>query len=76
MAGLPGAGKTEFTKTIIAESQIKVVRTKYYPFIMDGTMSHNITLNCILSCIRKGYLVKVTYIKQHPQLAWQFTKAR
>ena len=113
MAGLPGAGKTEFTKTIIAESQIKVVRidmdeiaeqiesytpqdadkfrlgasilqteifkkcrSKYYPFIMDGTMSHNITLNCILSCIRKGYHVKVTYIKQHPQLAWQFTKAR
>ena len=43
---------------------------------MDGTMSHNITLNYILSCIRKGYHVKVTYIKQHPQLAWQFTKAR
>ena len=113
MAGLPGAGKTEFTKTIISESKIRVVRIdmdeiaehiesyrpqeadkfrlgasilqteifnrckkEYYPFIMDGTMSHEITLNCIGACVRKGYHVKVTYIKQDPKLAWRFTKAR
>lgn len=113
MAGLPGAGKTEFTQKIITESNIKVVRIdmdeiathialykpenadkfRYgastlvsavfdkcahdkYPFIMDGTMSHDNTMQCISRCINKGYAVKITYIKQDPITAWHFTKAR
>ncbi len=113
MAGLPGAGKTEFTKTIIKELNIKVVRIdmdeiasmidtykpehadmfrsgatslqnsiyqkckkEYYPFIMDGTLSHETSMNCIKSLFNRGYAIKKVYIKQDPLRAWQFTKAR
>ena len=113
MAGLPGAGKTEYVRTIIRESGVKAVcidmddiasriegykpqeadlfrlsatilqneifdrtKAKYYPFIMDGTLASDITINCIRKAINKGYRVKIVYIKQDPAVAWRNTKER
>lgn len=113
MAGLPGAGKTEFTKSWIANSKLKVVRLDMdeiasqietysprkadkfrkaasallsrtydsvvkdgYDFIMDGTFGGQSAIQNIERAVKHGYKIKVIYIYQAPQIAWQYTIAR
>ena len=113
MAGLPGAGKTEFTQSLIKELGLKVVCIdmdeiathidKYDPlkadafreaatdllnavydrtlhrkvdFIMDGTFRSANSLRNIERAIEKGYAIKVFFISQEPEIAWEFTQAR
>lgn len=113
MAGLPGAGKTEFTKNLVNDLGLKVVRIDmdeiaaqidlYNPlqadafrpaatdllnavfdkvlqrkvdFIMDGTFRSGNSLPNIQRSLSKGYVVKVVYIYQEPDIAWSFTQAR
>jgi len=113
MAGLPGAGKTEFTKNLIDDLKLRAVRidmdeiaahiVKYDPmkadafreaatellnavldktlqrkvdFIMDGTFRTSHSLHNIERALKKGYVVKVFYISQEPEIAWDFTQDR
>lgn len=112
-AGLPGAGKTEFTvellkdiidhtlridmdeiaqqiegykpgladkfragASIILERIYDEVIKSHFDFVMDGTFSHPKAVSNIERALHKGYKIKLYYIHQEPQIAWQFTKDR
>lgn len=45
-------------------------------FIMDGTLSHQKSLNNIERALKHNYTIKIFYIFQDPKVAWQFTQAR
>jgi UDP-N-acetylglucosamine kinase len=113
MAGLPGAGKTEFTVELIkyiADAPLRIdmdeiakeiegykpqiaarfrkgastILGKIYDetvkkkidFVLDGTFSHSRALENIQRAIDHNYKVKIYYIHQSPEVAWQFTKDR
>jgi predicted kinase len=112
MAGIPGAGKTEFTENTIRESpglisiehdQLveyidgytpesyynyrkagSVLATRIfdeclrngYPFVFDGTLSHENGIKNINKCLKQGYDVLVIYIVQDTKMAWELTRAR
>ena len=112
-AGLPGAGKTEFTIELLKELADKPVRIdmdeiatlieNYKPeiadrfragasailariydeviknkidFVFDGTFAQSRALENLDRALKHGYNVKIYYIHQSPELAWEFTKAR
>lgn len=112
-AGLPGAGKTEFTiellkniidrpvridmdeiakliegykpevadkfragaSAILARIYDEIIKHKI-DFVFDGTFSQEKALQNLDRALRHGYTVKIYYIHQQPEIAWQFTKAR
>lgn len=113
MAGLPGAGKTEFTVNLLKESKLKAVRIDmdeiatqielYDPmqadafrpaatdllnavydkvlqrkvdFIMDGTFRSQNSLSNVARALSRGYVIKVFYLVQAPDIAWEFTQDR
>lgn len=112
MAGIPGAGKTEFTENTIRESpglisiehdqlveyidgytpeayynyrkagSVLVTRIfdeclrNGYPFVFDGTLSHENGIKNINKCLKQGYDVLVIYIVQDTTKAWELTQAR
>lgn len=113
MAGLPGAGKTEFTENLVDSLGLPVVRIDmdqiatqidgYKPeqahafreaatdimnavfdrvkhqkvdFIMDGTFRSDKAIRNVQHVLDKGYTVKVFYLHQEPDKAWEFTRAR
>lgn len=112
-AGLPGAGKTEFTVELIKGIDPKPLRIDmdaiaqliegYNPkiadkfrggasiilsriydevikhrinFVFDGTFSSDGAIRNLQRALSHGYKVKVYYIHQVPDIAWQFTKDR
>ncbi|OGL30335.1 hypothetical protein A3D14_02700 [Candidatus Saccharibacteria bacterium RIFCSPHIGHO2_02_FULL_47_12] len=112
-AGLPGAGKTEFTIELLKSIQdhtlrldmdeiakliegykpkiadrfragASIILDKIYDevlkarfdFVMDGTFAHDKAIANVTRAISKGYIVKVYYIHQVPNIAWKFTKDR
>ena len=112
-AGLPGAGKTEFTVELlkqIADTPLRIdmdeiaklidnyrsevadkfrggasaILAKIYDetiknkidFVFDGTFSQARALENLERALHHGYKVKVYYIHQLPEVAWQFTKDR
>ncbi len=112
-AGLPGAGKTEFTVELIKGIKPQPLRVDmdevarliegYSPksadqfrggasiilsriydeiikhkmnFVFDGTFSSEGAISNIKRALAHGYKVKVYYIHQLPEVAWQFTKDR
>lgn len=112
-AGLPGAGKTEFTQELAKEIRDNILRIDmdeiakliegYKPeiadkfrgaassilariydevlrhqidFLFDGTFSHTNALRNLDRALKYDYLVKIYYIHQEPEIAWQFTKDR
>jgi predicted ABC-type ATPase len=112
-AGLPGAGKTEFTIELIKSIEPKPLRIDmdeiaqliqgYKPkmadrfrggasiimsriydevvknkinFVFDGTLSSAGAISNIERALSHNYKVKVYYIHQVPNIAWQFTKDR
>ncbi len=113
MAGLPGAGKTEFTIELIKSLDPEPLRIDmdeiaqmiqgYRPeiadkfrggasaimnriydevvkkkinFVFDGTFSSASADKNLERALAHGYKVKVYYIHQLPEIAWQFTKDR
>jgi len=113
MAGIPGAGKTEFVRNlkvvkdkemiVIEHDQLvehidgyqaecyytfrkagSVLVTKlfdeclrhFYPFIFDGTLSHDTGFKNIEKCLKRGYEVIVIYIHQDVESAWKLTQDR
>jgi UDP-N-acetylglucosamine kinase len=113
MAGLPGAGKTEFTVQLIKSFEDEPLRIDmdeiaqmiegYRPeiadrfrggasaimsriydevvkkrinFVFDGTFSSANADKNLERALAHGYKVKVYYIHQLPEIAWQFTKDR
>lgn len=112
-AGLPGAGKTEFTvellkgvsnnpvridmdeiatliedykpeladkfragaSTILAKIYDEVIKNKK-DFVFDGTFAQDRALQNLERALHHGYQVKIYYIHQLPEIAWQFTKDR
>lgn len=113
MAGIPGAGKTEFVRNlqvaknkemiVIEHDQLveyiegyraecyytfrkagSVLVTKLfdeclkrgYPFIFDGTLSHDTGFKNIEKCLKHGYEVIVIYIHQDIESAWRLTQDR
>lgn len=112
-AGLPGAGKTEFTVELIKGLDPKPLRIDmdaiaqlidgYKPgvadkfrggasiilsriydevikkkinFVFDGTFSSGSAIENLERALKHGYKVKLYYIHQVPEIAWQFTKDR
>lgn len=112
-AGLPGAGKTEFTVELLKDILNKPLRIDmdeiarliegYKPeiadkfrggasailariydevlknkidFVFDGTFSQDRALQNLDRAINHGYTIKIYYIHQAPEIAWQFTKDR
>lgn len=112
-AGLPGAGKTEFTQELakdIRDDMLRIdmdeiakliegykpeiadkfrgaassilariydeVRKHKINFLFDGTFSHANALANLDNALKHDYLVKIYYIHQEPEIAWQFTKDR
>lgn len=112
-AGLPGAGKTEFTVELLKGIDPKPLRIDmdaiaqlidgYNPkiadkfrggasiilsriydeviknkinFVFDGTFSSDGAIKNLKRALIHGYKVKVYYIHQIPEIAWQFTKDR
>jgi len=45
-------------------------------FLFDGTFSHNNAIRNLDRALKRDYLVKIYYIHQEPEVAWQFTKDR
>lgn len=113
MAGIPGAGKTEFTQNTMREASPELIPIEHdqlveyiegykpeayynyrkagsrlvtrifndcldneYPFVFDGTLSHENGIRNINKCLKKGYRVVVVYIVQEANAAWELTKAR
>jgi predicted ABC-type ATPase len=112
MAGVPGAGKTEFAEGVIKASpglvpiehdqlveyidgyapeayynyrkagSVLVTRIfdeclrNGYPFVFDGTLSHENGAKNITKALKAGYAVIVVYIVQDAGKAWELTKAR
>ena len=112
-AGLPGAGKTEFTVELLKDIADKPLRidmdeiagliddykpeiadkfragasgilAKIYDeiikhkidFVFDGTFAQARALENLDRALHHGYTVKIYYIHQLPEIAWQFTKDR
>lgn len=112
-AGLPGAGKTEFTVELLKDISDKPLRIdmdeiatliegykpelankfrggagvilgkiydetikKRIDFVFDGTFSHGRAIENLERALHRGYKVKIYYIFQLPEVAWQFTKDR
>lgn len=112
-AGLPGAGKTEFTQELLKQIDTKPLRIDmdeiathiegYRPeiadkfragasaimnriydevlkagidFILDGTFAGTPAISNVERALTHGYTLKVYYIYQDPQIAWNFTQAR
>lgn len=112
-AGLPGAGKTEFTQELLKNlidpplridmdeiaqliegyspakadlfrSGASVILAKIYDeatktgldFVFDGTFAHNNALPNLERAIEHGYITKVYFIHQDPEIAWKFTQDR
>ncbi len=112
-AGLPGAGKTEFTVELlkgitdrplrIDMDEIAALMDGYKPeiadrfrggagvilgkiydetikskidFVFDGTFSQARAIENLERALHHGYTVKIYYIYQIPEVAWQFTKDR
>jgi UDP-N-acetylglucosamine kinase len=113
MAGIPGAGKTEFTKELVktlAQTPLRIdmdeiaadiegysaptayafregatiILSRIYDkalqnkkdFIFDGTFGSKNAIKNVRRAQKKGYKVKVYFIYQKPEIAWQFTKDR
>lgn len=113
MAGLPGAGKTELARELVAAMSSRVplldmdelaqmipgykaeqaddfragatillerildeLLGKKCDFILDGTFGGSKALGNVDRALKRGYAVKVVYVRQEPELAWAFTKAR
>jgi len=113
MAGLPGAGKTEFTRELIKSFDpeplridmdeiaqmiqgyrpeiagmfrggVSIIMSRIYDeivkkeidFVFDGTFSSAGAEANLSRALTHGYKVKVYYIHQLPEIAWQFTKDR
>ena len=112
-AGLPGAGKTEFTRELlknISDGPLRIdmdeiarlidnykpeladkfrggasaILAKIYDevlkhninFVFDGTFSQTRAIENLDRALSHGYAVKIYYIHQLPDIAWQFTKDR
>ncbi len=113
MAGIPGAGKTEFTQNTMREASPKLIPIEHdqlveyikgykpeayynyrkagstlvtrifndclkngYPFVFDGTLSHENGIRNVNKCINEGYRVVIVYIVQEAGAAWELTQAR
>lgn len=112
-AGLPGAGKTEFTQQLLERMEdypvrldmdeiarlidgyapniaddfrgdASIILSKVYDevlkrkihYVLDGTFAGSPAISNITRAIDKGYAIKLYFIHQQPQIAWEFTKAR
>jgi len=62
--------------SIILEKIYDEILKAKLDFVMDGTLSHAKALGNITRALEKGYAVKVYFIYQKPEIAWQFTKDR
>lgn len=62
--------------TILLERLFDVVIAKKLDFILDGTFSGAKALTNIERTLKRGYSVKILYVVQEPEAAWNFTLAR
>lgn len=62
--------------TILLERILDRAIKKKIDFVLDGTFGGAKALTNVDRALRHGYMIKVIYVRQEPELAWAFTKAR
>jgi hypothetical protein len=61
--------------TILAKIYDEIIKHKI-DFVFDGTFAQTKALENLDRALHHGYTVKIYYIHQTPEVAWQFTKDR